>query len=117
MFKLQPIENKDIAREIYPELAEGEMLFALNEDGRFTGIGVFEIKDETVILKSINITQSDVRELMFLAILSYAERRNVKKALCTAQELKDLCIKYGFNSELSVLLEGFFLPGKHCSKQ
>lgn len=116
MFKIHPIEQEEVAREIYPELCRNEILFALNEGGKFTGYGVCGIDKERIFVKSISVPYDDARELMFLAMLSYAERRGVKTASVNDFSLADLCEKYEFDQNKCVSLEGFFLPGKHCLK-
>ena len=115
MYKIHPVEEKIIAKAIFPELSENEILFVVNEDGKFTGKSVCEINSDTVFIKQLTAPYDDARMLMFLNMISYAERRGIKKATCLNTELKDLCEKYGFDEKMSVSLENFFAPGAHCT--
>lgn len=117
MYKIQPIEQRIIAKELYPSLNEDELLFALNEGGGFKGFGVCAVTGECVTVKKIDVPYEDARYIMLLAMLSYAERRGVKKAMCEDTGLRDLCEKAGFSKDLTVSLEGFFAPGKRCDKK
>lgn len=115
MYKIHPVEESIIAKSILPELSENEILFVVNEEGRFTGKSVCEINDDTVFIKQLTAPYDDARTLMFLNMISYAERRGIKKAVCLNPELKDLCEKYGFDEKSTVNLENFFSPGAHCT--
>ena len=115
MYKIHPVEERIIAKSILPELSENEILFVVNEDGVFTGKAVCELNGDTVSLKQLSAPYDDARTLMFLGMISYAERRGIKKAVCLNTELKDLCDKYGFDENLTVNLENFFAPGAHCT--
>ncbi len=115
MYKIHPVEERIIAESIWPELSEKEILFVVNEEGIFTGKSICEINDETVYIKYLKAPYDDARTLMFLGMLSYAERRGVKKAVCLNEKLNDLCEKYGFDENSSVSLENFFAPGAHCT--
>lgn len=114
MYKIHPVEEREIAEAIYPGLKEEELLFVVNEDGKFTGKGIFVIENDMITIKHIEAPYSEARTLMFLGILNYAERRGIKEALCSDSSLMDLCEKMGFE-EMRVKLKGFFEPGKHCS--
>ena len=114
MYKIHPVEEKIIAKVIWPELSENEILFVVNEDGKFTGKAVCEVIEDTVLIKHLSASYDEARTLMFLGMISYAERRGIKKAVCLNLELKDLCDKYGFDEKMSVDLENFFAPGAHC---
>lgn len=116
MFKIHPVEEREIAENIYPGLRQGETLFVVNEDGKFTGIGVCVLKSETLIIKGLTAPYDDARELLFLAMISYGERRGAKKALCEADYLDDLCEKHGFDADFSVMLSDFFKPGRRCKE-
>ncbi len=115
MYKIHPVEEKVIAKAILPELSESEILFVVNEDGKFTGKSVCEICNDTVLIKHLEAPYDDARTLMFLGMISYAERRGIKKAVCLNSGLKDLCVKYGFDEKMSVSLDNFFAPGAHCT--
>lgn len=114
MYKIHPIEETIIAKSIYPDLGENELLFAVNEEGKFTGTGICEIKDGKISIKVIDAPYDDARTLMFLSMLSYAEKRGIKEGVCLNEGLKDLCARYGFDENLKVNLEGFFKAGAHC---
>ncbi len=115
MYKIHPIEEEIIAKSIYPDLEENQLLFAVNENGKFTGRGICEIKEDTVCILKIEAPYDDARTLMFLSMLSYAEKRGAEKGICLNIDLKDLCERYGFDNEMSVKLKGFFNPGAHCN--
>ncbi len=115
MYKIHPVEEREIAEAICPELKEEEGLFVVNEDGKFTGKGIYVIENDVITINHIDAPYSDARTLMFLGILSYAERRGIKEACCKDLALSDLCQKMGFDEDMKVKLEGFFEPGKHCS--
>lgn len=114
MFKIHYIDNREIAQSICPEIGENEMLFALNEEGVFKGTAVCENENDTVVIKNVSAPYEDARLLMFLAMLNYAERHGIKKARCINGELRDLCERMNFESDMTVSLEGFFVPGRHC---
>ena len=117
MYKIHPVEERIIAKSIYPELAENELLFVVNEEGNFTGKSVCEFIEDTVCIKSLTAPYDDARTLMFLNMLNYAERRGIKKAVCLNNELIDLCNRYGFDKNMTVSLESFFAPGAHCKHE
>lgn len=114
MFKIQYIDNREIAEGICPEIKADEMLFALNEDGIFKGTAICENENDTVIIKSVCAPYEDARLLMFLSMLNYAERHGIKKACCINEELRDLCERMHFDNDMKVSLEGFFVSGRHC---
>ena len=114
MFKIHYIDNREIAESIYPSLSENEMLFALNEEGVFKGTAICENEGETVIIKRVDAQYEDARLLMFLAMLNYAERHKMKMARCINSNLADLCERMHFEKDMTVSLEGFFIPGRHC---
>lgn len=114
MFKIHYIDNREIAESIYPSLGENEMLFALNEEGIFKGTAICENEGETVIIKRVDAPYEDARLLMFLAMLNYAERHKMKMARCINSNLADLCERMHFEKDMTVSLEGFFIPGRHC---
>ncbi len=114
MYKIHPVEETIIAKSIYPDLSDSELLFVVNEEGMFTGRGICEIKEDVVIVKSIKAPYDDARTLMFLSMLSYAEKRGIKKGKCLDKALLDLCIRYKFDDNSEVCLEGFFKEGAHC---
>lgn len=116
MFKIHYIENREIAESIYPSLKENEMLFALNEEGAFKGTAICENEGDTVVIKSVNAPYEDARLLMFLAMLNFAERHGMKQAHCSNKDLTDLCERMHFQSDMTVSLEGFFAPGRHCKE-
>lgn len=117
MYKIQPVEQRIIAKELYPSLNEDELLFALNEGGCFKGFGICAASTECITVKKIDVPYEDARYIMFLAMLSYAERRGAKKAICEDVALRDLCERVGFSEDLTVSLEGFFAPGKRCGEK
>ena len=117
MYKIHPVEEQIIAKSICPELSDGELLFVVNEEGKFTGKSVCEIIDDSIYIKKLNAPYDDARTLMFLNMLNYAERRKIKKAVCLNNELIDLCKRYGFDENMAVSLEGFFAPGAHCNHE
>ncbi len=115
MYKIHPIEEILVAKSLYPDLKEGQLLFAVNEDGKFTGKGICEIRHDTVYITEIDAPYDDARTLMFLSMLSYFEKRGAKKGTCLNKSLKDLCDRYGFDEDMNVSLKGFFDPGAHCN--
>lgn len=114
MFKIHPVEERNVAENIYPGLLDDEMLFVVNEEGKFTGTGICSIVPDSVTIKKISAPYDDARMLMFLGILNYAERRGVKLAICKDNNLKDLCTRMNFNEDMTVELKDFFKPGAHC---
>lgn len=117
MYKIHPVEERIISKSICPELSENELLFVVNEEGKFTGTSVCEFIEGTVYIKSLAAPYDDARTLMFLNMLNYAERRGIKKAVCLDKALADLCKRYGFDENMTVSLEGFFAPGAHCNHE
>ncbi|MBQ2941182.1 MAG: hypothetical protein IJD97_02990 [Clostridia bacterium] len=117
MYKIHPVEERIIAKSICPELSENEILFVVNEEGKFTGKSICEFIEDTVYVKNLTAPYDDARTLMFLNMLNYAERRGIKKAVCINKELDDLCKRYGFDENMAVSLEGFFAPGAHCNHE
>lgn len=117
MYKIHPVENDEVARIIYPALTEGELLFVVNEEGSFTGEAVCVISGDTVRLKHLRAPFDDARTLLFLAVLNYAERRGITRAVCEAPDLKDLCRRMDFDDDMTVSLVDFFVAGRHCSHE
>ena len=115
MYKIHPVEERIVAKTLCPELSENEILFVVNENGKFTGKAICEIKEDSVIIGHLTAPYDDARTLIFLDMISYAERRGIKKAICKNADLKDLCEKYGFDERMTVSLENFFAPGAHCT--
>lgn len=116
MFKIHPVEEREIAESIYPDLKYDEILFVVNEDGKFTGTGICKLNSATLTIVSLVAPYDDARELMFLAMISYGEKRGAERAVCKAVYLKDLCKKHGFNADFSVSLSSFFKPGRSCGE-
>lgn len=114
MFKIQPVEDAEIAKAIFPSLSDYESLFVVNEEGRFTGTGVCRITEKDVTILKLSAPFDDARTLLFLGMLNYAERRGIKKAYCKDPALEDLCRRMDFSEDGSVDLTGFFDPGRHC---
>ena len=115
MFKIHPVEEHSIAKMIKGDLLESELLFVVNEEGKFTGYGVSEIKEGAFYIKNIDAPYEDARFLMFMGMLNYAERRGIKTAYCKDEKLDDLCKRTGFDENKSVSLDGFFKSGAHCN--
>ncbi len=114
MYKIHPIESNVVAQAIYPGLCDGERLFVVNEEGKFTGEAVCAIQGDTVRIKHLRAPFEEARLMLFLSVLNYAERRKVKKAVCEVPALEDICRRMGFENDMTVSLVDFFKPGRHC---